>query len=94
MIQFNIITTMYNKDSFTIKKRTNWGPVLALQRRSQEDLEVNLVSQVDTLTNKNQWGTCLSITEKESGRLRSEFRKPFPREVSNFRRLSLSGYGL
>ena len=35
-----------------------------------------------------------SIKEKESGRLRSEFRNPFPREVSNFRRLSHSGFGL
>ena len=35
-----------------------------------------------------------SMKEKVSGRLRSEFRNPFPREVSNFWRLSLSGFGL
>ena len=39
-------------------------------------------------------GLNASIEEKESGRLRSEFKKPFPREVSNFRRLSHSGFGL
>ena len=39
-------------------------------------------------------GLNASIKEKESGRLRSEFKKPIPREVSNFQRLSLSGFGL
>ena len=39
-------------------------------------------------------GLNASIKEKESGRLRSESRNPFPREVIYFRRLSLSGFGL
>ena len=39
-------------------------------------------------------GLNASIKEKESGRLRSEFRNPFPREVSNFWKLSHSGFGL
>ena len=39
-------------------------------------------------------GLNASMKEKESGRLRSESRNPFPREVSNFRRPSLSGFGL